>query len=132
PQKARQYYKEAKKILEAEIKKSPNDPRLHSSLGITLASLGEKEQAIHEGKRATQILPISKDAVYGTPYVIELALTHTILGEYEAALDKIEYLLSIPSYMSPGWLSLDPRWDRLKNLPRYQQIMQKYIERKNM
>ncbi len=132
PQKARQYYKEAKKILEAEIKKSPNDPRLHSSLGITLASLGEKEQAIYEGKRATQILPISKDAVYGTPYVIELALTYTILGEYEAALDKIEYLLSIPSYMSPGWLSLDPRWDRLKNLPRYQQIMQKYIERKNM
>ncbi|MCK4943519.1 MAG: tetratricopeptide repeat protein, partial [Candidatus Aminicenantes bacterium] len=129
PQKARQYYKEAKKVLEAEIKKSLNDPRLHSSLGITLASLGEKKQAIHEGKRATQILPVSKDAIYGIPYVIELALTYTILGEYEAALDTIEYLLSIPSYMSPGWLSLDPRWDRLKNLSRYQQIMQEYKKR---
>jgi tetratricopeptide (TPR) repeat protein len=126
PQKARQYYMDAKKVLEVEIKKSPDDPRLHSSLGITLASLGEKEQAIQEGKRATQILPVSKDAVYGTPYVVDLALIYTIIGDYEAALDQIEYLLSIPGYMSPGWLSLDPRWDRLKNLPRYQQIMQEY------
>jgi serine/threonine protein kinase/tetratricopeptide (TPR) repeat protein len=129
PQKARQYYKEAKKVLEAEIKKSPNDPRLHSSLAITLASLGEKEQAIQESKRATQILPISKDAVYGIPYFHELALTYTIIGDYEAALDQIEYLLSIPSTVSPAWLSLDPRWDRLKKLPRYQQIMQEYKKR---
>jgi tetratricopeptide (TPR) repeat protein len=127
PERAMQYYLEAKKVLEIKIEKTPDDPRLHSNLGIALASLGERERAVEEGKRAVQILPISKDSVYGTTYIIDLALTHTILGEYESALDQIESLMSIPSPVSPGWLSLDPRWDKIKELPRYKEIMQKYF-----
>ena len=126
PQKAKKYYLEAQKILEDEIKKTPNDPRLHSALGITLASLGEKERAIKEGKRGMQILPIAKDAVYGGTYVIDLALIYTIIGDYPSALDQLEYILSIPSPVSPGWLSLDPRWKRLQKLPRYHKILQEY------
>jgi serine/threonine protein kinase/tetratricopeptide (TPR) repeat protein len=126
-EQSRQSLKKAKKILEAEILKSPEDPRLHSALGIALASLGEREAALREGSRAYEILPVDRDAVYGTPFIHDLGLIHTILGEYDLALDQVEYLfLKIPSVFSPGWMKLDPRWDRLKDLPRFLTIMEKY------
>jgi tetratricopeptide (TPR) repeat protein len=127
PKFAHRYYLKAKQVLIAEIQKTPEDPRLYSSLGMVLACLGEKEAAIEAGKRATEILPISKDAVYGTPFVHDLALIHTILGKYDQALDQIEDLFfEVPSAFSPGWMKLDPRWKRLKNQSRFHTIIEKY------
>ena len=99
---------------------------MHSSLGIALAALGEKDLAVQEGIRATQLLPVSRDGVYSMLYIFDLALIYTILGEYDSALDKIEYLFSTPSPYSPAWLDLDPRWERLKKLPRYVRILQDF------
>ena len=44
-------------------------------------------------------------------------------GNYELAMDKIEYLLSIPSDFNKSDLSLDPIYDPLRNLPRFQKIL---------
>ena len=55
-----------------------------------------------------------------------LALIHTMVGDYEAAFDGIEQVLSIPSILSIGMLELDPRWDPLRELSRYQEILAKY------
>jgi len=126
PELARQHYLMAKQALETDVQQSPDDPRLYSSLGIVLASLGENEAAIKASKRATKILPITKDAVYSTPFTFDLALTYTILGEIDLALDQVEYLMSINCAYSPGWISLDPRWERLKGHPRYKKILQEY------
>jgi len=48
------------------------------------------------------------------------------VGEYDSALDQIEYLLSIPSWFSVPLLRLDPRYDPLRKLPRYQKLLEKY------
>jgi len=95
PEKAQSVFDSARVMLENELKNWPQDPRLHSSLGICYAALGYKEAAIREGKKAVNILPISKDALYGLPYVQDLAYIYTIIGDYDKALDQIEYLLSI-------------------------------------
>ncbi len=128
PQLALAAYESAKILLEPEVRANPNDPRYHSSLGIAYAGLGLKEEAIREGKRAVELLPIAKDAAYGLPYVHDLARIYAIVGEDAAALDELEYLLSIPSWWSVPLLQIDPRWDRIRDHPRFQRMLEKYSE----
>lgn len=123
PQRACEGYESARTMLEKEVKLHPDDPRYHGSLGIALACLGNKEQAIREGKQAVKLLPVSKDAFYGIPYVQDLAYIYTILGEYEAALEQLTYLLSIPSWFSAPFITIDPRWDKLRGHPRFQVLI---------
>ncbi|MCK4773724.1 MAG: hypothetical protein KAT30_03020, partial [Candidatus Krumholzibacteria bacterium] len=113
PELASAAYQTARTLLEAEVNAYPEDPRYHSSLGITYAALGQTEAAIREGKKAVELLPISKDAMYGIPYVIDLAHIYTLAGDYENALVKIEENLSGPSMISVPLLEVDPRWNRL-------------------
>ncbi len=117
----------ARVILEQDLQ---GDERFSSEnyiiLGLVYAHLGRKEEAIHAGKRGVELLPISKDAFDGTTLVQILAEIYTIVGEYEAAIDQLEILLSVPSLISAHSLRLDPIWDPLREHPRFQQLIDKY------
>jgi tetratricopeptide (TPR) repeat protein len=126
PELASAAYEAATILLEAEVEVFPEDPRYHSSLGIAYAALGRAEDAVREGKRAGELLPISKDAMYGLPYMIDLAHIYTLLDDHETALVKIEELLSIPSTISVSLLEVDPRWNRLRDHPGFIQLLKKY------
>ncbi|MFC2084407.1 protein kinase [Bacteroidota bacterium] len=126
PELAQTLYEEARIMLETEVKKWPEDPRYHSSLGIVYAALDQTEKAIHEGKRAMEILPISKDAVYGVPYVQDLAIIYTMIGDYDAAINQLEYLLSIPSWLSIPWIKMNPTFLPLFDNPKFQQLVKDY------
>ncbi|NIM91447.1 MAG: protein kinase, partial [Candidatus Aminicenantes bacterium] len=126
PELARTSFDSARIILEKEINARPDDPRLHSSLGIVYASLGRKEEAIREGKLAIKLYPVSKDALTGTSFMQDLASIYIIVGEYEAALDQIEYLLSIPSWqISAAYLRIEPEFDPLREHPRFKRLLKK-------
>ena len=73
-----------------------------------------------------ELFPVSKDALWGPYRVWDLAVIYTMLGEYDAALNEIEYLLSIPSPMSVPLLRLDPIYDPLRDHPRFQDLLEKY------
>jgi len=126
PRRAGEDYRNAAILLEAEVRAHPEDPRYHSSLGIAYAALGRGEDAVKEGKRAVEILPTSKDAVYGIPYVIDLAQIYTILGEQDAALSQLERLVDMPSWISAAWLTMDYRWNRLRDNPRFKQLIEEH------
>jgi len=125
-EKARALYESARNMLEREIEKHADDPRYHSSLGIVYANLGLKEQAIKEGEQAVELLPVSKDAFYGIPYVLDLAFIYTIIGEHDKAVQQLAFLLSIPSWSSVPYYEMDPRWNRLRDNPKFQEMMEKY------
>jgi len=82
--------------------------------------LGRKEEA----KRAVEILPVAKDALYGAVYVQTLAETYVTVGEYDSAVAKLERLLSIPSLLSVPLLRIDPHWQPLRDHPRFQRLME--------
>jgi TolB-like protein/Flp pilus assembly protein TadD len=126
PQLARAAYDSGCSLLETEVERVPEDARYHSSLGIAYAALGHKDEAIREGNRAIELYPISKDAFYGLAYIQDLAFIYTMVGEHDAAIDKLEYLLLVPSWFSVPWLKMDPRWDRLRGHPRFQELLEKY------
>lgn len=124
-EQANRLFEEAKLALESEVTAQPDDPRYHSSLGLAYARLGLNEAAVREGFRAVELLPVSRDAVYGLPYVLDLAVIYAMVGDENAALSEIERLLSIPSLVSPAWLDLDFRFDSLRDNPDFQALLEK-------
>jgi len=123
---ARRGFETARRLLEPEVKSIPDDPRYHGSLGIAYAALGRKEDAVREGRRATELLPISKDAVYGIAHVIDLGHIYVLTGETDEAIAQLEDLLSRPSWITVPWLRVDPRWRPLQGNPRFEALMAKY------
>jgi tetratricopeptide (TPR) repeat protein len=119
-------YETARDTLEVEVRSHPEDPRYHSALGIAYAALGRRDDAVREGKAAVELLPMSKDAVYGIPYVIDLAHIYTLVGENREATSQLEHLLSVPSWISPAWLEMDPHWSSLKDDPGFKALLEKY------
>jgi len=120
----KEYYESARRILEAKVREQMEDARFHSSLGIVYAGLDRKKEAIREGKLGVQLLPISKDAWRGLYREKDLAQIYVMVGEFDAAIEKIEHLLSIPGEMSIPLLQLDPAWDPLRNHPRFKKLIE--------
>jgi tetratricopeptide (TPR) repeat protein len=113
---ARRHYEDAREWLALRIRGNGADAdfRLHAALGLVHAALGESEEAIREGRRAATLYPESKDAFYGPDVVLDLAWIYTRVGAHDAAVDRLEHLLSVPSRVSLARLNLDPRWRPLR------------------
>jgi hypothetical protein len=60
--------------------------------------------------------------------VQDLAFIHTLNGDTEAAVHELEYLLSIPSWISVSWLRMDPEWDLLRDAPAFNRILARTTE----
>jgi tetratricopeptide (TPR) repeat protein len=115
----------ARLVIEEALREKPGDPGLHAALGLAYAFEGRREEAIREGNRAVVLYPVSIDAVEGPYYVLNLANIYTIVGEYDEAINKLEYLLSIPSghFISVPLLRVDPTWDPLRKHPKFQRLL---------
>jgi serine/threonine protein kinase/tetratricopeptide (TPR) repeat protein len=114
--------------LEKALREHPEDPRYHSALGLAYAYLGRKDDAIREGYQGIKLYPVSKDAFAGPEYVLQLIQILIIAGDYDDALDKLEYLMSIEAghQVSISSLRYQPDFDPLRNLPRFKRLLEKY------
>ena len=121
---AKEYFEEAREILEGKVGEDPNDARFHSSLGVVYAGLGRREDAIREGELAIELLPIDKDALIGPYRIADIAQIYTMVGEYDLAINRLEHLLSIPSRLSIPLLRLDPTWAPLRDHPRFKKLVE--------
>jgi TolB-like protein/tetratricopeptide (TPR) repeat protein len=118
------YADSARLALEEQIRANPGDAQRHAILGLVLAYLGRKVDAVREGRRGVEMLPISRDAFAGCYFQLQLVRTYILVGEPDLALDQLEPLLRIPFYVSPGWLRLDPAFDGLRNNPRFRKLVE--------
>jgi serine/threonine protein kinase/tetratricopeptide (TPR) repeat protein len=119
----RTYAEEARKDFAEQLRALPDDTQNHAELGLTLAYLGRKEEAIREGEHAVTLLPVGKDAFVGPYLQHQLARIYILVGESEKALDQLEPLLKIPYFLSAGWLKIDPNFDPLRMNPRFQKLV---------
>lgn len=120
---SRIYADSAIQLLERKLAENPLDHRLAAPLSKCYAFLGDRAQAIAYGKQAIRDLPVKVDAIRGIGRETELAKTYALLGEYDLALDKIEYLLSVPGFLTYGDLWNKPEYYGLRNHPRFQKII---------
>jgi serine/threonine-protein kinase len=95
-------------------------------LGVVLAALGQKEEAINEGKRAVELLPESQDAFDGPQGTAALAQIYAWTGKFDEAFRLLDHLLVIPNGLTVPMLKLEPMWDQLRKDPRFQALIDKY------
>ena len=119
---ARAYYDSARSIVLKKVREQPDDSRLHSALGVAYAGLGRKEEAVREGERGVELRPISADTYQGYYRAWDLARIYVMVGESDAAVDLLDHLVSIPGYLTPAWLGIDPTWDPLRGHARFQRL----------
>ena len=102
----------------------PNYAEALCVLAMTDAALGHKEDAIREGRRAAELLPVTKDAVIGAQLVQNLALIYAWIGENDLAIQQLAIATSIPGYLTYGELRLHPRWDSLRGDLRFEKLVE--------
>jgi len=117
------YADSARIAFEEQSRAAPDDAQRHALLGVSLAYMGRKADAVREGLRGVELSPLSRDASTG-PYIqLQLARIYVLVGEPEKALDQLEPLLKVPYYLSPGWLRIDPTFDPLRKNPRFMKLV---------
>ena len=120
--RARIYADSARIAFLEQLAATPNDPQRHSLVGLSLAYMGKKGEAIRYGERALELMNPARDGYTG-PYIQhQLVRIYLLTGETEKALDKLEPLLTLPYHLSPGWLRLDPAFAPLKGNPRFEKL----------
>jgi serine/threonine-protein kinase len=123
PDTARAFFDSARVVLEARVARRPNEPGYHALLGATYAELGLGLEAEREGERAVALRPVSRDAMDGAVYRLSLAHILAKTGHWDAAVDQLAYLLSVPGPVSVPLLRVDHSWDRLRGNPRFERLL---------
>jgi serine/threonine protein kinase len=124
PVKAQAAFAAARREVVKTMEKQPVfPPDVLSLLGTIDAGLGRKEEAIQEGRRACQLIPISKDAYRGAGFAVNLVEIYTWTDEKDLAIEQITALQHVPATFSYGDLKLSPFWDPLRGDPRFEKIV---------
>jgi TolB-like protein/Flp pilus assembly protein TadD len=125
PERAREACEDARVFFEEARAGMPESPAFLKQLGAAYLGLGRFDDAIRVLERKVESYPSVYDG--GAREAVEqLAWTYGWAGQSDAAMDEIEFLLSIPSKLTVARLRLEPAWDPLRDHPRFQEILEKY------
>ncbi len=124
--RARTALEHARVVSDQLLRAAPADAARHGQHGLILAALGQKQEAIAEGKRAVELLPESEDAFDGPQITAMLAQIYAWTGEFDEAFRLLDHLLVVPNGLTVPMLKLDPAWDPLRKDPRFQALIDKY------
>ncbi|MBA3571891.1 MAG: hypothetical protein H0W34_07955, partial [Pyrinomonadaceae bacterium] len=92
-------------------------------LGLIDAALGRKEEALSEGRRALELLPVEKDATVGGSLIIHFAVIAAWVGEKDLACQQLMVAIAPPRFLSYSGLKLSPLWDPLRGEPCFEKIV---------
>ena len=120
---ARAAFTVARVEQEKAVQAQPNYGPPLCVLGLIDAGLGRKEEALREGRRAVELLPVRKDAINGPLMIAYLAMIAAWVGEKDLACEQLAIAVRSPSTLSYGQLKLLPFWDPLRKDPRFEKIV---------
>jgi len=121
--KARAAFTAARAEQQRRVDSQPDYGPAICVLAVMDAALGRKEEALREGQRAIDLLPMEKDSINGAHMIEFFAITAAWVGEKDLACDKLAAALRLPGTLSYGQLKLLPFWDPLRGDPRFEKII---------
>jgi TolB-like protein/Flp pilus assembly protein TadD/predicted Ser/Thr protein kinase len=121
--KARAAFTTARVEQEKLVRGAPDDAGALCVLGLIDAALGRKQEALREGRRAVELLPVEKDAINGIRMIVGLAVIAGWIGDNNLACEQLAHASRHPGPVSYGELKLLPFWDPLRGDPCFEQIV---------
>jgi TolB-like protein/Tfp pilus assembly protein PilF len=123
--KARSVFTAARAQQEKVVQDQPNYGPALCVLGLIDAALGRKEEALREGRRAMELLPITKDSLNGARVMESFAIIAVWVGEKDLACEQLATVTRLTGFgtVSYGQLKLLPYWDPLRGDPRFEKIV---------
>jgi serine/threonine-protein kinase len=122
-ERARSAFAAARTEQEKIVQAQPNYGPPLCVLGLIDAALGRKEEALGEGRRAVELVPVEKDAINGIAMVKYLAMIAAWVGDNDLACEQLAIAIRPPSRLTYGQLKLLLFWDPLRGDPRFQKIV---------
>jgi TolB-like protein/Flp pilus assembly protein TadD/predicted Ser/Thr protein kinase len=121
--RARAAFTTARVEQEKQVQAHPDDAGPLSVLGLIDAALGRKEEAMQEGRRSVELLPMEKDATNGKRMIVGLARIAAWVGDKDLACEELAVAVRPASELSYGELKLLPWWDPLRGDPCFEKIV---------
>lgn len=127
---ARPLLEQARSEFAAAAEAAPSIAESHANLGLVAAFLGQKEEALREGRRAVELKPLAQDAVDGAIMLCYLAVIEARVGENDAAMAHLERLVQTAGTIDSAFYSLTANdlkyrweWEALRNDPRFRRLL---------
>jgi TolB-like protein/Flp pilus assembly protein TadD len=122
--KARLAFTAARAGQEKVVRAQPNYGPPLCMLGLIDAALGRREEALREGRRAVELLPLERDAINGTAMIAYLAMIAAWTGDNDLACEQLATAIRYPGSPTYGNLKLMPFWDPLRGDPRFEKLVE--------
>jgi len=122
-EKARAAFTSARAEQEKIIQAQPSYGPPLCVLGLIDAGLGRKEEALREGRRAVELLPVEKDPINGVAMTKYLAMIAAWVDDKDLACEQLAVAVRPPSRLTYGQLKLLPFWDPLRGDPCFEKIV---------
>jgi serine/threonine protein kinase len=125
-QHAQLAFNAARAEQEKKVEAQPDYGPAWCILGVIDAALGRKEEALHEGRRAVELLPVERDSVNGLHMIVHFAMIAAWVGEKDLACEQLATAARYPgsgSAVTYGDLKLNPWWDSLRGEPCFEKIV---------
>src|SRR5262245_16677118 len=123
---ARLAFTAARAEHEKTVQAQPDHGPAWCVLGLIDAALGRKEEALREGRRAVELLPVEKDPITGMLMIKHLAMIAAWVGEKDLACEQLAIAVRCAFSgvdLSYGDLKLMPFWDPLREEPCFEEIV---------
>jgi len=105
------------------VRARPDDAGALCVLGLIDAGIGRKDEALREGRRAVELLPVERDSIKGMSIVLCFAKIAGWVGDNDLACEQLTRASRLPGGVSFGELKLMPWWDPLRGDPCFEQIV---------
>jgi tetratricopeptide (TPR) repeat protein len=128
--RAREYFANALQTLQAAEALRPDDYQMHAGIGLAAAGLRRADLAVRHGRRAVELLPVSKNAVAAPVLVYLLSTIHARLGQHAEAFATLDGMFAAPSFYSERWIERDPWFASLRSDPAYATHRDRWARRK--
>jgi len=124
-------FTEARAAQEQIVQAQPDYGPALCVLGVIDAGLGRKEDALREGRRAIELLPVTKDSMNGAHMIEFFAVIAASVGEKDLACEQLAIATRLPGRLSYGDLKLSPFWDPLRGDPCFEKIVASLAPKKD-
>ncbi len=121
-EKARAAFEASKKDFTDWLVQKPQEPKALGYVAICDAALGNKEEALREGRKAQELWPISRDYHAALQVRKQMALVYAWTGDHQAALTQLQELAPVPDCLTFGELKLHLKWDDLRHEPLFDEV----------